>query len=74
MSHARKTTLTFSVMFLSPVTSEVYCLVDIFEKPIHDAVRHFSFLFFFSPMKYLGKFASAKLWVNIPLIAMAGGM
>ena len=27
-----------------------------------------------SPMQYIGKLASTKLWFNIPLIAMAGGM
>ena len=32
MSHARETTLTFFVMYLSPLTSEVYLLVNLFEK------------------------------------------
>ena len=42
MSHARETTLTFFIMYLTPLTSEVYLLVNLFEKPIHNAVRHFS--------------------------------
>ena len=31
MSHAREMTLTFFVMYLSPLTSEVYLLVDLFQ-------------------------------------------
>ena len=42
MSHARETTLTFFVMYLSPLTSESYLLVNRFEKPVHNAVRRFS--------------------------------
>ena len=42
MSHARGTTLTFFIMYLSPLTSGVYLLVNLFEKPIHNAVRFFS--------------------------------
>ena len=42
MSHARETTLTFFVMNLSPLTSEVYLFVNLFEKPVRNAVRHFS--------------------------------
>ena len=30
MSRVRETTLTFSVMYLSPLTSEVYLLVNLF--------------------------------------------
>ena len=29
---ARETTLTFSVMYLSPLTSEIYLLVNLFSK------------------------------------------
>ena len=32
MSHARETTLTLFVMYLSPLTSEVYLLVNLFTK------------------------------------------
>ena len=32
MSHSRKTALTFFIMYLSPLTSEVYLLVDLFSK------------------------------------------
>ena len=32
MSHARKTTLTLFVMYLKPLTSEVYLLVNFFTK------------------------------------------
>ena len=32
MSHARETTLTFSVMYLSHLMSEVYLLVNLFSK------------------------------------------
>ena len=32
MWRARKTNLTFSVMYLSPLTSEVYLLVNLFSK------------------------------------------
>ena len=42
MSHARETPLTLFVMYLSPLTSEVYLLVNLFEKPVHNAVRFFS--------------------------------
>ena len=42
MSHARETTLTFFVMYLSPLVLEVYLLVNLFEKPVHNAIRHFS--------------------------------
>ena len=42
MSHARETTLTFFVMYLSPLSSEFYLLVNLFEKPIHNADRRFS--------------------------------
>ena len=38
MSHARETTLTFFVMYLSTLMSKVY----LFEKPVHNAVRRFS--------------------------------
>ena len=41
MSHARETTLTFFVMHLSPLMSEIYLLVNLFEKPIHNAIRRF---------------------------------
>ena len=37
MSQARETTLTFFVMYLSPLTTKVYRLVNFFEKPIHKA-------------------------------------
>ena len=30
MSHIRETTLTFFVMYISPLTSEVYLLVNLF--------------------------------------------
>ena len=42
MSHARETTLTFFIMYLPHLTSEVYLLVNLFEKPVHNAVRLFS--------------------------------
>ena len=42
MSHARETTLTFFVMYLSPLMSEVQLLVNLFEKPVHNAIRNFS--------------------------------
>ena len=42
MSCARETTLTFFIMCLSPLMSEVYHSVNIFEKTVHNAVRHFS--------------------------------
>ena len=32
MCYARETTLTFSVTYLSPLTSEVYLLVNLFSK------------------------------------------
>ena len=32
MSHARETTLTFFIMYLSLLTSEVYLLVNLFSK------------------------------------------
>ena len=32
MSHVRETTLTFFVMYLSPLTSEVYILVNLLSK------------------------------------------
>ena len=53
MSHARGTTLTFFVMYLSPLMSEVYLLVNLFEKPVHNAIRSFSCLFFFSFVLFL---------------------
>ena len=34
MSHARETTFTFFVMYLPPLTSEVYLLVNLFFKVI----------------------------------------
>ena len=40
MCHMQETTLTFFVMYLSPLTSEVYLLVNLFEEPVHNAVRH----------------------------------
>ena len=53
MSCARGTTVTFFIMFLiSLLMSEVYLLVKHFEKPDHNAVRHFSCFFccfFFQP-------------------------
>ena len=42
MSHARETTFTFFVMNLSLLKSEVYLLVNLFEKSVHNAVRRFS--------------------------------
>ena len=33
MSHARVTTLTFFVVYLSPLTSEVYLLVNLLKNP-----------------------------------------
>ena len=45
MWHARGTTLTFFIMHLSPLTSEVYLLFNRFEKPVHNAVRRFSCYF-----------------------------
>ena len=42
MLRARETALTFFPMYLSPLMSEVYLLVNHFEKPIQNAVRHFS--------------------------------
>ena len=59
MSHARGTTLTFFIMYLSPLTSKVYLLVNLFEKSVHNALRHFSsfsqkvLIFFFAPQKYM---------------------
>ena len=41
VSRARETTLTFFIMYLSPPMSEVYLLVNLFEKPVHNAVRRF---------------------------------
>ena len=32
MSHSRETTLTFFIMYLSPLMSEVYLLVNLFSK------------------------------------------
>ena len=32
MCCSRETTLTFSVMYLCPLTSEVHCLVNVFSK------------------------------------------
>ena len=32
----------FLHMYLSPLTSAVYLLVNLFEKPVHNAIRHFS--------------------------------
>ena len=34
MSRAKETTLTFSLMYLSPSTSDVYLLVNLFSKVI----------------------------------------
>ena len=42
MSRARGTTLSFFIMYLSPLMSKVYLLGHLFEKPIHGAIRHFS--------------------------------
>ena len=42
MSCARGTTLTFFITYLSPLMSKVYLLVNLFEKPVHNAVRCFS--------------------------------
>ena len=42
MSHAREITLTFFFIYLSPLTSKVYLLVNLFEKAVHKAVRCFS--------------------------------
>ena len=47
MSRARETTLIFFIMYLSPLTSEVNLLGNLFEKPAHNAVRHFSCSYFF---------------------------
>ena len=33
MSHARETTITFFVMYLSPLMSEVYLLVNLLKNP-----------------------------------------
>ena len=46
MSNARGTALTFFIMYLSPLMSEAYLLVNLFEKPIHNVIRHFSCFFF----------------------------
>ena len=43
MSQVRETTLTFFIMYLSPLTSEVYLLVNLFRKPVHNGLRHFTF-------------------------------
>ena len=46
MSRARGT--TFFIIYLSSLTSEVYLLVNnLFEKPIHNVIRHFSCFFLF---------------------------
>ena len=42
VSHARETTHTSFIMYLSPLMSEVYLLVNLFEKPAHIAIRCFS--------------------------------
>ena len=52
MSHARETTLSFSFIYLSPLMSKVYLLVNFFEKPIHNAIRHFSFFSLLYVCKY----------------------
>ena len=45
MLHARETTLAFFIMYLSPLR-EVYLLVNLFEKPVHNAIRQFSCLIY----------------------------
>ena len=57
MSDTRGTHFTFFIMYLSPLTSKVYLLVNLFEKPVHNAVRLFSCLHIFAP-KFM-------LWVLI---------
>ena len=42
MSHARGTTLIFAIMYLFPLTSEAYLLVNHFENPDHNTFRRFS--------------------------------
>ena len=42
MLRAREITLTAFIMYLFPLTSVVYLLVNLFEKPIHNAVRRLS--------------------------------
>ena len=41
MLRARETTLTFFIMYLSPLISGVYLFVNLFEKPVHNAIRRF---------------------------------
>ena len=41
MSCKRDNSFSF-VMYSSPLTSEVNLLVNLFEKPVHNVVRHFS--------------------------------
>ena len=46
MSHAREATLTFFVMYLSPLTSEVYLLVNLFSKLYVTFILHWiAFIF-----------------------------
>ena len=46
MSRARETTLTFFVMYLSPLTSEVYLLVNLFSKLYVTFILHWiAFIF-----------------------------
>ena len=46
MSHARETTLTFFVMYLSPLTSEVYLVVNLFSKLYVTFILHWiAFIF-----------------------------
>ena len=46
MSHARETTLTFFTMYISPLTSEVYLLVNLFSKLYVTFILHWiAFIF-----------------------------
>ena len=38
--HVQDRQLTFFVMYVSPLTSEVYLFL--FEQPVHNVIRHFS--------------------------------
>ena len=38
MACAGETTLTFFIMYLSPLMSEVYLFVNLFEESVHNAV------------------------------------
>ena len=42
MCHMPETTLTFFIMYLSPLTFEVYLLVNLFEKTVNNDLRRFS--------------------------------